>query len=218
MEKKRIGLSALSAKITSVTGFARWIGAGNSAVRRSLSVLWRLEAQIKGVKFEGCVMFAGRPLISVASNSTFLVGPNVEIASALRANPLGCAQPSVLRTLAPGARLIFGPQVGLSAAVICAGLSIEIGAGTLIGSGAMILDNDFHVHSPQGWRTDVQTGARPVKIGRQVFIGARAIILKGVTVGDGAMIGAGAVVTKDVPAGELAAGNPAVILPKKRPA
>ena len=33
---------------------------------------------------------------------------------------------------------------GLSGAVICAGLSVEIGEGTLIGSGAMILDNDFH--------------------------------------------------------------------------
>jgi acetyltransferase-like isoleucine patch superfamily enzyme len=42
-----------------------------------------------------------------------------------------------------------------------------------------------------------------------VFVGARAIILKGVTIGDRAVIGAGAVVSKDVPAGHIAAGNPA---------
>ena len=112
---------------------------------------------------------------------------------------------AVSRTLAPGARLVLGHNAGLSAAVLCAGLSIEIGEGTLIGSGAMIIDNDFHVYTAQGWRTEMQAGARPVKIGREVFVGARAIILKGVTIGDRAVIGAGAVVTKDVPADHLAA-------------
>ena len=185
-------------------------------MRRSLSSLWRLEAQIKGVRFEGGVLFIGRPLISVAGDSTFLVGRDVAMASAVRGTVLGCFQPCVLRTLAPGARLVFGDKTGLSAAVICAGLSIEIGAGALIGAGAMIIDNDFHVYSDQGWRTEVQAGARPVKIGREVFIGARAIILKGVTIGDRAVIGAGAVVTKDVPADHVAAGNPAASYPKRR--
>jgi acetyltransferase-like isoleucine patch superfamily enzyme len=197
-------------------GIARWIGSGSSVVRRSLSGLWRLEAQLKGVRFEGRVMLAGRPLLSVAPNSTFIVGPDVEIASAVRATVLGCFQPCVLRTLAPGARLVFGGKAGMSAAVICAGLSIEIGGGTLIGAGAMIIDNDFHAYSPQGWRGENQTNARPVKLGREVFVGARAIILKGVTVGDRAVIGAGAVVTKDVPADHVAAGNPASIFPKRR--
>ncbi|MGP8200400.1 MAG: acyltransferase [Limisphaerales bacterium] len=197
-------------------GIARCIGTGSSVVRRSLSCLWRLEAQIKGVRFEGRVMFAGRPLLSVAHDSSFIIGRDVEVASAVRATVLGCSQPCVLRTLAPGARLVFGDKVGLSAAVICAGFSIEIGPGTLIGAGAMIIDNDFHVYSEQGWCDEVQAGARPVKVGREVFIGARAIILKGVTIGDRAVIGAGAVVTKDVPADHVAAGNPAVSFPKRR--
>jgi acetyltransferase-like isoleucine patch superfamily enzyme len=100
---------------------------------------------------------------------------------------------------------------GASAAVICAGISIEVGEGTLIGSGAMILDNDFHVLTASGWRDEVRANARAIKIGREVFIGARAIILKGVSIGDRAIIGAGAVVTQDVPAKCLAAGNPASI-------
>jgi acetyltransferase-like isoleucine patch superfamily enzyme len=50
------------------------------------------------------------------------------------------------------------------------------------------------------------------KIGNDVWIGARAIILDGVSVGDGAIIGAGAVVTKDVPSYAVVAGVPAKVL------
>ncbi|MBX9578562.1 MAG: acyltransferase [Chthoniobacterales bacterium] len=53
---------------------------------------------------------------------------------------------------------------------------------------------------------------KPVIIESNVWIGARAIILPGVTVGEGAVIGAGAVVTKSVPPYKVAAGNPARII------
>ena len=79
----------------------------------------------------------------------------------------------------------------------------------------MILDNNFHQLDPQtGWRNEYVENARPIQIGEFVFIGARAIILKGVTIGDHAVIGAGAIVTRDVPAHHLAAGNPAQVFPK----
>jgi acetyltransferase-like isoleucine patch superfamily enzyme len=52
--------------------------------------------------------------------------------------------------------------------------------------------------------------SRPVTIGDHVWIGARATILKGVTIGNGAVIAAGATVTHDVPAETLAVGSPAV--------
>jgi acetyltransferase-like isoleucine patch superfamily enzyme len=194
-------------------GISILLGSAISGVRRSFSSLWKWEAQIKGVQFEGRVMFAGRPLVSVAPDSALVIGDNVSVASALRATPLGCFQPSVLRTLAPGARLALGKNVGISSTVICAGLRIEIGEGTLIGAGAMIMDNDFHEYTPQGWRDESRSNARAIVIGREVFIGARAIVLKGVTIGDRAVVGAGSVVTKDVPAGYLAAGNPASVRP-----
>jgi acetyltransferase-like isoleucine patch superfamily enzyme len=54
----------------------------------------------------------------------------------------------------------------------------------------------------------------PIRIGRGVFVGARSIVLKGVTIGDGAVVGAGSVVTSDVPAHTLVAGNPAKELRK----
>jgi len=52
----------------------------------------------------------------------------------------------------------------------------------------------------------------PVHIGRDVWIGANAVILPGVTIGDGAVIAAGAVVTKDVPENTVAGGVPAKVI------
>lgn len=182
--------------------------------RKSLSSLWRLEARFKGCVIGPAVWFSGRPLISVAPGSRLELGAGVGVSSALRSNPLGCAQPSVLRTLVPQAELILEPRVGISAAVICAAASIRIGEGTILGAGAMILDTDFHQPTADfGWDTDLARKAKPVVIGRGVFIGARAIVLKGVTIGDRAIIGAGAVVTRDVPARHIAVGNPAQIKP-----
>ena len=56
------------------------------------------------------------------------------------------------------------------------------------------------------------------RFGDRVDIGANAVIIGPITVGDDAAIGAGAVVVKDVPAGHIAVGNPARILPRRRPA
>lgn len=50
--------------------------------------------------------------------------------------------------------------------------------------------------------------SRPIIIGKNVWIGAGAIILPGVHIGDGAVVGAGSVVTKDVPANTVVVGNP----------
>ncbi len=179
-------------------------------LRRCGSFLWRMEARFKGVEFEGRVEFWGRPLISLVRGGRIVVGDGVVVASALRANPLGLAQPSVLRALNSGARVVLGRGVGLSGAVLCAGAAIEIGEQTILGAGAMLLDNDFHLPSGEwGWVTETGSNAAPIRIGRGVFVGTRAIILKGVTIGDRAVVGAGAVVTADVPAGHLAVGNPA---------
>ncbi|GHA57801.1 sugar O-acetyltransferase [Photobacterium aphoticum] len=54
--------------------------------------------------------------------------------------------------------------------------------------------------------------ANPIAIGDNVWIGAGAVILDGVTIGDRAVIGAGSVVTKDIPADVLAVGNPCKVI------
>jgi hypothetical protein len=184
-----------------------------NGLRRSVSQIWKWEARFRGVTVAGRLDLAGRPIISVARGSQLFLGDGVSLFSAVRSNPLGCSQPCVLRTLAAGAELRLERGVGLSGTVLCAGRSIRIGEGTIFGSGVLVIDNDFHQPGENwNWKTDCVTGARPVLIGRGVFVGARAIILKGVTIGDRAVIGAGAVVSRDVPPGMVAAGNPARIL------
>jgi acetyltransferase-like isoleucine patch superfamily enzyme len=86
--------------------------------------------------------------------------------------------------------------------------AVVIGPHTLISPGVFITD---HVHNKgRRQRLDEQgSSAKPVRIGADVWLGARAIVLPGVSVGDGAVVGAGAVVTKDVPPYAIVAGVPA---------
>lgn len=85
--------------------------------------------------------------------------------------------------------------------------AIEIGDGCQIGPGVQILTAD-HPRDPELRRQGWESG-RPIRIGRNVWIGGGAIIVPGVTVGDDAIVGAGAVVTRDVAPGATVAGNPA---------
>lgn len=56
---------------------------------------------------------------------------------------------------------------------------------------------------------------KPIHIGNDVWIGARSIIMDGVSIGDGAIVAAGSVVTKDVPPYAVVGGSPAKIIKYK---
>lgn len=89
-------------------------------------------------------------------------------------------------------------------------VSVSIGSKTMIGPGVQILSAD-HPREPEQREKGLEFG-RPVAIGYNVWIGAGALILPGVTIGDHSIIAAGSVVTKDVPEKSVVAGNPARIV------
>lgn len=114
--------------------------------------------------------------------------------------------------VAEGASLVIKKGAGVSGSRLVAMKKIEIGEGSFIGGGSLICDSDMH-EVPLGSGRAI--GIDPIMIGRNVFVGAHSIILKGVTIGDGSVVGAGSVVTKDVPSGSLACGNPATVLKRE---
>jgi len=87
---------------------------------------------------------------------------------------------------------------------------VEIGPKTLLGPCVQIY-TAIHPLDPIERAAGVET-AKPVILGRNVWIGGGAILLPGVTVGDNAVVGAGSVVVKDVAAGTVVAGNPAKLI------
>ncbi|WP_319800608.1 acyltransferase [Luteolibacter flavescens] len=171
-----------------------------------------------GMKRRGCKLGAGTiingsPAVRRKGDGEIILEDGVTINSARWANWLGTSG-SMMLSAEPGARLVLKRGCGVSSSQIIANRSIEIGEDTMIGAGCLLCDSDMH-EVPLGSGKPVAMA--PIKIGRGVFIGARCIILKGVTIGDGAVVGAGSVVTKDIPAGTLAGGNPASVLKELSP-
>ncbi len=106
----------------------------------------------------------------------------------------------------PGARIEVGGSTYINRRTeTCAKNLVRIGSRCAISWDVTITDADYH-------QIEGSPAVAPVSIGDEVWVGARAIILKGVTVGPGAVIAAGAVVNRDVPARALVAGVPSRVV------
>lgn len=109
-------------------------------------------------------------------------------------------------------RLIIGEGTWLSPGAVFhthQEADIQIGARCDFGPGVEFVTGSHEIGTAER-RAGVGT-ARTIVVGNGCWIGAKSLILGGVTIGDGAIIAAGAVVTRDVPAHTLVAGVPAVI-------
>ena len=147
---------------------------------------------------------------------TIKIGKNFHCANAPQYNSIGTIQQCVFNYSKPNSIIEIGDNVGISGSTINASTKIKIGNNVLIGSGCLITDTDSH---PLNWNDrlrndDSKIKSKPIIIDDNVFIGARSIILKGVTIGNGSVIGAGSVVTQSIPPNVVACGNPAKIIKK----
>ncbi len=111
-------------------------------------------------------------------------------------------------TIAEGATLVLGDRVLLNDGVnIACYTNITIGENTQIADFSTIYDTNFHRVSP-----DAEVVIAPVIIGKNVWIGARSIVLPGVTIGDHSVVAAGSIVTESIPPRSVAVGVPARVV------
>jgi acetyltransferase-like isoleucine patch superfamily enzyme len=140
-----------------------------------------------------------------------IIGPNVRIGNHVHINSAP-GHPTKLCTWKAGedwGRVAIGDYVLISPGTqIISSRAIAVGANTMIASGVYISDSDWHGTYD---RLREAGAAKPIVLEENVWIGVRAIVGKGVTIGRNSIVGAGSVVTKDIPANVIAAGNPCVV-------
>jgi acetyltransferase-like isoleucine patch superfamily enzyme len=166
---------------------------------------------LTGVDFGQNLTIYSLPYCRVCPGSKITIGNNCAIYNRLTENAAGITNRTALVTTTPSARISIGNHVGISGSVLFAACEIIIEDYVNIGAGSLIYDTDHH---PANWEArrvhdTKRIGTRPVRIKNDAFIGARTIVLKGVTVGARSIVAAGAVVTDDIPDDTLAAGVPA---------
>ena len=164
-------------------------------------------ADRKSVKFNDHAIISINPKANVDIGRAFIVnsGPESGIGTTMSKISVG-----------PGATLKIGDFVGISSTSLLVRDSLTIGNHVNVGGGTYINDSNHH---STDWRDradrkkDVQNAkTAPIVIGDYVFIGARCMILKGVTIGEKSIIAAGSVVVKDIPANCIAGGNPCKVV------
>ncbi len=124
------------------------------------------------------------------------IGSNVKVAT-------GC-KIYVNGNLEIGNNTILNPNT-----IVLANHSVKIGNDCAISWNCQLLDDDIHKVIING---ETKPSKAAIEIGNRVWVGSRAIIMKGVTIGDGAIIAAGSVVTKNVPSKTLVGGAPAKVI------
>lgn len=93
---------------------------------------------------------------------------------------------------------------------ISASLLVRIGANCNIGTHVIIMDSDFHRLEPE--RRTESPEPQAIILEDNVWLGARVIVMRGVTIGAGSVIGAGSIVTRDIPPRSVAVGLPAKVI------
>ncbi|MEA1960138.1 MAG: acyltransferase [Bacillota bacterium] len=114
-------------------------------------------------------------------------------------------------SLGDGARVVVGDDTYLGDGCnVLAVKEITFGKGCAISWHVLFMDTSSHPLAFDGGEPVTRIG--PIHIEDHVWIGCRAVILKGVTIGEGAIVANNAVVTRDVPPRTMVGGNPARVI------
>lgn len=190
----------------------------------SISLPTLFNSVVSGIKYDSTNKIVGHPVIisqgwlfklyAKSKSGTLIIGHHFTCLNKVASNSIGLIQPCVFNIATSGSKIQIGNNVGISGSTINATTSITIGNNVLIGSGCIITDTDSHPlhYEDRNAERNEKTHRAPIVIEDNCFIGARSIILKGVTIGEGSVVGAGSVVSKDVPPHCVVCGNPAKVV------
>jgi acetyltransferase-like isoleucine patch superfamily enzyme len=142
----------------------------------------------------------GKP--SVENKGRLLIGNRVRLSSKIATLELATGPEGVLE-IGDGTYINYGCSIAATQLVY-------IGPECNIGTYVIIMDNDFHHLEPE--RRKEIPDSDPIILENNVWLGARVIVLPGVTIGCGSVIGAGGVVTQSIPPRSLAVGVPAKVI------
>lgn len=189
----------------------RAIGLAGRFIAECTVAGWRRSLGSGLVLEGGAVVTGARLVVRERTGCKCIVGADSQVRATMTLERQGAAITIGRRTHIGGATLLDAAD------------SISIGDDVLISFQALISDNDSHsldfearARDATEWRQGRKdwTGVpcAPVTIRDRAWIGARAVILKGVEVGEGGVVAAGSVVTRNVPPYTLVAGNPARVV------
>ncbi len=186
-QKGRVAIVANAIKNTSpvqLVAFVRYVTRG---------YVLRLKINKCGKFLQAC-----KNIRILRNNCIIEVGDLVKIFSGVKMSVYGTDHLAMLKI---GSNVSIGDRTEIHC-----GKEIFIGDNCLIAWDVVIMDRDYHRFNSQ------EPVYKAVHIEDHVWIGCRAIILKGVHIGRGSVVAAGSVVTCDVPENTLVAGNPAKIV------
>jgi acetyltransferase-like isoleucine patch superfamily enzyme len=171
--------------------------------RRRTEVHWHLAAVRQGAKARWSLRRARR----VGRRAHVLGFPAVEATDLVVGDDFKLWSGHRTTLLSGWGRIVVGDRVFINVGtVVIAVEEVVIGDDVALAHEVMVLDSDSHGVEGRPYRT------APVRIGDGTWVGARATILPGVTIGKRVLVAAGSVVTRDVPDDVLVAGNPARVV------
>lgn len=164
--------------------------------------------RLRGYKIDYSVDLKPRVVFFQTNKNSIFVGKNTRIGFATR-----------IKAGFDG-KITIGKGVWLDDfSFIHAQEEIIIGDGCMIATSVYVVDFDHKIPTLLFDFRNVHKNTyvrRKIVIGKNVWIGAQCVIVKGVTIGDNAVIGAGSVVTKSIPANSVAVGVPAKVIRKMK--
>lgn len=177
----------------------------------------RLLLSLLGVEYGKNLLIHNKTYFKLRAGARLKIGDDFVLTSGEAYNPL-CRNLRAILYLDKNARITIGDNCGMSSPCVWAKESIKIGNNVRVGGDCIILDNDCHSldYRIRRKERDEESGcmikSAPIVIEDDVMIGARCIILKGVTIGARSVIAAGSVVTKSIPSDCIAGGNPCKVI------